>query len=166
MTTDTHIHDVSLTALSARDPPRRRALRRGPRGLQHGGRPASRRDRVPADRAADVAELVLAARAAGLHVAVQGGAHNAGPQGTLENALLIRTNRMQTVHIDPVARRARVEAGVLWETVVDAAARTASPRSTAPRRTSASSATRSAAASAGSPAVTACRPTTSRPHRS
>ena len=66
--------------------------------------------------------------------------------------------------IDPVARRARVEAGVLWEDVVDAAA-AARPRRrcTARRPTSASSATRSAAASAGSPARTACRPTASPP---
>lgn len=71
--------------------------------------------------AAEVAELVGGARAAGLRVAVQGGAHNAGPQGPLDNALLIRTNRMDDVHIDPATRRARVGAGVLWDAVVQAA---------------------------------------------
>jgi FAD/FMN-containing dehydrogenase len=72
--------------------------------------------------AADVAALVALAREAGLRVAVQGGAHNAGPQGDLRDALLIRTTRMDGVHLDPAARRARVEAGVLWKAVVDAAA--------------------------------------------
>ena len=72
--------------------------------------------------AAEVQALVRAARAAGLRVAVQGGAHNAGPQGSLEDAVLLRTTQMDGVEIDPVARRARVEAGVLWEPVVDAAA--------------------------------------------
>ena len=74
------------------------------------------------ESAADVSALVTSARAAGLRVAVQGGAHNAGPQGDLADALLIRTNRMDDVTIDPVARRARVGAGVLWEAVVEAAA--------------------------------------------
>ena len=71
--------------------------------------------------AGEVADLVRGARAAGLRVAVQGGAHNAGPQGSLDNALLIRTTRMDDVRIDPEARRARVGAGVLWEAVVEAA---------------------------------------------
>ncbi len=70
----------------------------------------------------EVAALVLAARRAGLRVAVQGGAHNPGPQGTLEDALLLRTDRMAAVHVDPVVRRARVQAGARWGAVVDAAA--------------------------------------------
>ena len=70
----------------------------------------------------DLAALVEIARRAGLRVAVQGGAHNARPQGDLRDALLLRTTRMDGVHVDPVARRARVDAGVLWEAVVDAAA--------------------------------------------
>jgi FAD/FMN-containing dehydrogenase len=69
----------------------------------------------------DVAALVDLARDAGLRVAVQGGAHNPRPQGDLRDALLVRTTRMDDVHVDPVTRRARVGAGVLWEAVVDAA---------------------------------------------
>jgi FAD/FMN-containing dehydrogenase len=72
--------------------------------------------------AAEVAEFVGYARGAGLRVAVQSGAHNAGPQGDLRDALLIRTNRMDAVSIDPVRRIARAEAGVRWEAVVNAAA--------------------------------------------
>ncbi len=72
--------------------------------------------------AADVARTVRAARAAGLRVAVQGGMHNAGPQGDLRDAVLIRTANLDGMRIDPAARRARVGAGVLWEPVVNAAA--------------------------------------------
>ena len=74
------------------------------------------------ERATDVQSLVRAARTAGLRVAVQGGMHNPGPQGDLADALLIKTQRMDGFTIYPSARRARVEAGVLWEPVVDAAA--------------------------------------------
>lgn len=72
--------------------------------------------------AEEVRALVLDARATGLRVAVQGGSHNAGPQGALEDALLIRTTRMDGVEIDSLGRRARVQAGVRWGAVVDAAA--------------------------------------------
>jgi FAD/FMN-containing dehydrogenase len=72
--------------------------------------------------AGEVADLVRAAGAAGLRVAVQSGSHNAGPQGDLKDALLIRTNRMDAVEIDPQRQIARAEAGVRWEAVVDAAA--------------------------------------------
>lgn len=72
--------------------------------------------------AEEVAELVRAAAAAGLRVAVQSGSHNCGPQGDLKDALLIRMNRMDAVEIDPGCQIARAEAGVRWEAVVDAAA--------------------------------------------
>ena len=70
----------------------------------------------------EVADVVRGARAAGLSVAVQSGAHNAGPQGNLRDAVLIRTNRMDKVTVDPVHQICRAEAGVRWEAVVDAAA--------------------------------------------
>jgi FAD/FMN-containing dehydrogenase len=72
--------------------------------------------------AADVIECVRGARATGLKVAVQSGSHNAGPQGDLRDALLIRTSEMNRVTIDPGRRICRAEAGVRWEAVVDAAA--------------------------------------------
>ena len=50
---------------------------------------------------------------------------------------------MQGVHVDPVARVARVEAGVRWRQVIDAAAPTGWPRCPGRPRASASSATRS-----------------------
>ncbi len=73
-------------------------------------------------RPADVAVAVRAAAAAGLRVAVQGTGHNAAAYGSLEGALLIKTERMREVEVDPVTRSARVGAGVLWGEVVAAIA--------------------------------------------
>jgi hypothetical protein len=71
----------------------------------------------------DVAAAVLFAREQGLRIAAQGTGHNAGPLGSLEDTILLKTERMRGVRIDPRARVARVEAGVLWLEVVEAAAR-------------------------------------------
>src|SRR3954453_11681089 len=75
----------------------------------------------PAD-ASEVAALVRCARAAGLRVAAQSTGHNAGPLGDLRDTLLIKTAGLQGVEVDPVRRRVRAGAGVLWEAVVDPAA--------------------------------------------
>lgn len=76
---------------------------------------------VPED-ADDVAAAIGAARAAGLRVCVQGTGHNASAYGPLGDSLMIKTERMRDVSIDPEARVARVGAGVLWGEVVAAAA--------------------------------------------
>ena len=70
----------------------------------------------------DVVAAIGYARAHGLHVAVQGTGHNAGPLGSLHATLLLRTDRMRGVRIDPTRRIARVQAGTLWLEVVQAAA--------------------------------------------
>ena len=96
------------------------------------------------------------AASAGCGSPPQGTGHNAGPLGPLDDTVLLKTERMRGVRIDPQARIARVEAGVaLARGRRGRGARTGSPRSPAPRRTSAWSATRSAAASAASAASTA-----------
>jgi FAD/FMN-containing dehydrogenase len=71
----------------------------------------------PAD-ARDVAAAVAYARRAGLRVAPQATAHNQGPLGGLEDALLLNVSALQEVHVDPGARRVRVGAGVKWDRVV------------------------------------------------
>src|SRR4051794_17689326 len=58
----------------------------------------------------------------GLNVAIVSGGHNAGPLGDLSQTMLLRTERLGGVTIDPVARCARVGAGVRWGAVVEAAA--------------------------------------------
>src|SRR3954452_10217977 len=75
----------------------------------------------PADPS-EVAALVRCARAAGLRVAAQSTGHNAGPLGDLRDTLLIKSAGLQGVEVDPVRRRVRAGAGVLWEAVVDASA--------------------------------------------
>jgi FAD binding domain/Berberine and berberine like len=101
---------------------------------EHGGFEEARRawnlsvDQRPAavvlpESARDVAAAVLFAREHGQRVAAQGTGHNAGPLGSLADTVLIKTERMRGVQIDPQAQIARVEAGVLWQEVVEAAAR-------------------------------------------
>ncbi|HEV2769749.1 MAG TPA: FAD-binding protein [Solirubrobacteraceae bacterium] len=71
----------------------------------------------------DVVAVVDTARKAGLRVAPQGTGHNAGPLGSLEDSVLLRTSSMRGVEVDPQRRRARVRAGALWQDVVGPAAR-------------------------------------------
>ena len=75
------------------------------------------------ESAEDVAAAVRWAAERGLRLAAQATGHNAAPLGPLEDAILLRTDRMRGVTIDAPARIARVEAGVLWLEVVEAAAR-------------------------------------------
>jgi FAD/FMN-containing dehydrogenase len=71
--------------------------------------------------AADVQTVVWFARRHGLRVAPQGTGHNAGPLAPLEDTILLSTRRMRGVDIDAAGRTARVEAGVLWVEVAQAA---------------------------------------------
>ncbi len=75
------------------------------------------------ESAADVAAVVRYAAERGLRVAAQGTGHNAGPLGPLGDTVLLRTGRMRGIRIDPQARLARIEAGVVWLDAVHAAAR-------------------------------------------
>ncbi len=75
------------------------------------------------ESAQDVAAAVRFARDRGLRVAAQGTGHNAAPLGDLAGTVLIKTRAMRRVSIDPAARLARAEAGVIWQEVADAAAR-------------------------------------------
>jgi hypothetical protein len=74
---------------------------------------------VGATCAADVAAAVSWAVAHDLRVAVQATGH--GPVRNAAGSLMITTRRMQGVQIDPERRTARVEAGVKWVRVLEAA---------------------------------------------
>lgn len=74
---------------------------------------------VAAHDASDVVAAVDAARAAGLRVAVQTTGH--GSARPADGALLVLTAGLDGVHIDPVARTARVGGGVRWGAVLAAA---------------------------------------------
>jgi hypothetical protein len=72
------------------------------------------------ESAGDVVAVVELARDLGLRVAAQGTGHNAEPLGPLGDTILLKTERMRGVEVDPVARIARVEAGVTWGEVTAA----------------------------------------------
>src|ERR671933_336826 len=76
---------------------------------------------VYAETTDDVVAVVRFAREHGLQVAPQGTGHGASALST-EGTILLKTSRMRGVEIDPVARRARAEAGALWIEVVEPAA--------------------------------------------
>ena len=58
------------------------------------------------DSPQDVAAAVLFAREFGLRLAAQGTGHGAGPLGSLEDTILLKTERMREVSVDPARRTA------------------------------------------------------------
>jgi FAD binding domain len=77
---------------------------------------------VFAESVDDVVAVVDYARDHGLHVTTQGTGHFANSLDSFADTILLKTSRLRGVEIDPGARTARVEAGVLWEEVSLAAA--------------------------------------------
>ena len=77
---------------------------------------------VYAESAADVAAVVRYARENGLHVTTQGTGHFANTIASFDETILLKTSRLRDLEIDPEARIARAEAGVLWQEVSLAAA--------------------------------------------
>jgi FAD/FMN-containing dehydrogenase len=69
----------------------------------------------------EVAAVIGFARKQGLRVAPQRTGHNAEPLGPLAGSLLLKTNRLDRVHVDAAGRCARVGAGARWEDVVPTA---------------------------------------------
>lgn len=59
----------------------------------------------------DVAACLAYARSNGLEVTVRGGGHNLAGTAVADGALLIDLSGLRTVHVDPVARTARVGGG-------------------------------------------------------
>ncbi|QFG23968.1 FAD-binding oxidoreductase [Actinomadura sp. WMMB 499] len=75
---------------------------------------------VEAADAADVAALVRHARASGRTITTQPSGH--GATGRTEDAILLRTGRLDGLRVDPSTRTARAGAGVNWGRVQAAAA--------------------------------------------
>jgi len=73
------------------------------------------------ESADDVAATVVFAAANDLKVAFNGGGHNAGPVDWSADTLLVKTERMTGIGIEPAERRARIEAGVLGRPLAQAA---------------------------------------------
>jgi FAD/FMN-containing dehydrogenase len=70
------------------------------------------------ENADDVGAIVRFARENGLQVAPQRAGHNAEPLGSLDDVILLRTDRLQGASIDPERRTARVAGGAKWGDVV------------------------------------------------
>ena len=68
---------------------------------------------VFAESADDVARTVRFAAEHDLRVAAQGTGHGAAPLAPLEGTILLKTERMRGIEVDPDAQTARVEAGAL-----------------------------------------------------
>jgi FAD binding domain len=74
------------------------------------------------ESASDVAAAVRLAVDAGWRIAAQGTGHGAATLGPLGDTILVKTERMRGLSVDPVERIARAEAGVLSLELVRAAA--------------------------------------------
>lgn len=74
-----------------------------------------------AESVEDVVAVARFAAAEGLKVAPQGTGHGAAPLAPLDGAILLKTEGMRGIEVDPGARTARVEAGVLSLELAEAA---------------------------------------------
>src|SRR5215510_6925440 len=64
---------------------------------------------------ADVADAVKLARSLQLPAAVRGGGHNVAGRATIDEGVMIDLAPMKGIHVDPAARTARAQGGVLWK---------------------------------------------------
>jgi hypothetical protein len=65
--------------------------------------------------AADIQAAVLFAREHDLLVSMRGGGHNVAGSAVCDDGLMIDLSLMKGIQVDPRARTARAEAGVLWQ---------------------------------------------------
>jgi len=72
---------------------------------------------VQPDDTASVVATVRAALAAGLPLTVRGGGHSVAGHAVADGAVCVDLRRMRGVVVDPVARRATVQGGAIWEDV-------------------------------------------------
>src|SRR5262245_7667565 len=63
---------------------------------------------------ADIVHAVNSARENRLLTAVRGGGHNSAGSGSCDGGIMIDLSRMNAVHVNPKARRARVQGGATW----------------------------------------------------
>jgi FAD/FMN-containing dehydrogenase len=63
---------------------------------------------------ADVADAVKLARSLDLEIAIRGGGHNVAGRAAIDGGVMIDLAPMRGIHVDPKARTARAQGGVLW----------------------------------------------------
>ena len=69
---------------------------------------------VRAKGVADVIDAINFAQRHALPVSIRGGAHNVAGHAVGDGGVMIDLSLMRAVHVDPEARRARVEGGATW----------------------------------------------------
>ena len=77
---------------------------------------------VRCHNAADVAAAIAFAREAELEISIRGGGHNVGGRAVTEGGVMIDLAEMKGIEVDPEARTARAEGGVIWAELNEAAA--------------------------------------------
>ena len=77
---------------------------------------------VRAQTTEDVVQALAFARRAGLEVSVRGGGHNVAGRAVTDGGVMIDLAEMRRITVDPDARTATAEGGVLWAELNDAAA--------------------------------------------
>lgn len=80
---------------------------------------------VRCQNTADIADAVKFAREHDLEISVRGGGHNVAGRAVTDSGLMIDTQTMKGVHVDPATRRVRAQAGLSWNEYNRAAAATA-----------------------------------------
>src|SRR6266511_5271998 len=63
---------------------------------------------------ADIVDAVHLARETGLEISVRGGGHNVAGRAVTDGGLMIDLSQMRGIRVDPGARTARAQAGVIW----------------------------------------------------
>jgi FAD/FMN-containing dehydrogenase len=64
--------------------------------------------------ASDASDAIRFARANGLDICVRGGGHNVAGRAVVDGALMVDLAEMKGIHVDPDARTARAQGGVVW----------------------------------------------------
>ena len=64
--------------------------------------------------AADIADAIAFARAAGLEISVRGGGHNPAGRAVTDGGVMIDLAEMKGIHVDSRARTLRAQGGVTW----------------------------------------------------
>ena len=67
---------------------------------------------VRCQNTADIADAVKFAREHDLEISVRGGGHNVAGRAVSDGGLMIDTQTMKGVHVDPASRRVRAQAGL------------------------------------------------------
>jgi FAD/FMN-containing dehydrogenase len=63
---------------------------------------------------ADIVDALALAKKLNLEVAVRGGGHNVAGRACIDGGLVIDLSLLKGIHVDPQARTARAQGGVLW----------------------------------------------------